>query len=366
MHNKMTDLTPQDEGRALEELIHTALLCIPGIECLREQDIRSKYNDQSLNGVDHMIRKDTAVVLIQDKWKDSSTTQQEVSQFLSCVERIQARCSPQDSFFLIWAGKQLPTSHSTASLRERNVSILNCPFSIEGLARLTILDVCETLGLDPIDSLQKIPVIRQNRTATRPTTREVVSTPTQTPQTYDETDEGKRDVAKMDALISTIMLTTMRKLNNATSNSTVSDSWQLFISAFPLDARKWMDGSFKKIDFNAFLRTMKSLTCPTKTKKFRVQCFFYYCKLRFISVELSSQAAQYSTLRDTMLSKKSAWAKKIPTLKCNPEPMSEPEYRDLIRHCEDFESLAGMGSDGTWLRRSNGYENQFYQHYQVY
>jgi hypothetical protein len=364
----MTDPTPQDEGRMLEERIHIALTRISDLECLREQDIRTKFNDQSLNGVDHMIRKGSDVLLIQDKWKESATTQQEVSQFLSCVERIQARCSPEDTFYLIWAGKLIPTTHSLASLRERNCSVLNCPISIEALARLVVLDVCETLGLDPIEALRTIPVVHRTRTATRPTTREVVSTPTQT-LSYDETEEGQREKQKLESIITQILLTSLRKLQNATSNSTVSDSYQLYITAFPTDVRRWTDGSFKKIDFNAFLKTMKSVSCPTKTKKFRTQCFWYYCKLRYISVELSSQVAQYSTLREAMLGKKSAWAKKLPVLKCTPEPMSEPEYRDLIRHCEDYESLqfATPGDiGGAVIRRTNGYENQFYQHYQVY
>jgi hypothetical protein len=95
--------TPSEQGILLEDRIHAALSWLPNTECMREQDIRAKFNDQSINGVDHWICKESIHVLIQDKWKDSPTTQQEVSQFLSCVERIQARCDQTATFYLIWA-----------------------------------------------------------------------------------------------------------------------------------------------------------------------------------------------------------------------------------------------------------------------
>jgi hypothetical protein len=362
----MASLTPSQQGFQLEDYIHNALSIIPDVECLKEQDIRTRFSDQSINGVDHWIRHGEYNILIQDKWKESATTQQEVSQFLSCVERIQSRCSQTDTFYLIWAGKLLPTNHSITSLRERNVTILNCNISIEALARLVILEVCETLGIEPIIPLKIIPVMKRERVKTTPSTREIIPTVQPAPVvSYDDTDDGKADKTNMESIIQQIQNGPFRKLNNAQSNSTVPDVWQIYSSAFPQNTSKWFNESFKKIDYNAFVRTMKSVSCPTRAKHFMSYCFFFYCKLRFISVELSSLAVQYNTLREKMLGKKSVWARKLLQLKCIAEPMTDAEYRSQVINCQDYQ-INSYGPGGTIIKHSSGIENQFYQHYQVY
>jgi hypothetical protein len=368
--NTMAELTPSQQGFALEDAIHNALCKLPDVECLREQDIRSKYNDQSLNGVDHWIRYQNTNILIQDKWKETATTQQEVSQFLGCVERIQARCSSDDVFYLIWAGKNTPTSHSATTLKERTVQIIHCAFSIEALARLVILDVCETLGVDPIESLRQIPVAKKARIATIPSRRDVVVVQPQTTASvstvpYDETDEGKQAKARLEGMIQQIHNTQFRKINNAQSNSTVPDVWQIYQSAFPQDIHKWTDGTFKKIDFNAFLRTMKAVTYPTKTKHFRSYCFFFYVKLRYISVELATISTQYNNCREQMLANKSVWARKLPQIKCTAEPMTDVEYRAQVVYCEDY-WMNTYGPGGTIVKKPSGLDYQFHQQYIVY
>ena len=365
----MSTLTPSQQGFALEDMIHSALIKLPGVECLREQEIRSRFNDQSLNGVDHWIQFDNQHILIQDKWKESSTTQQEVAQFLGCVERIQARCPVDDVFYLIWAGKNIPTSHSATTLKERSVMITHCPYSIEALARLVVLDVCETFGLDPIEPLRQIPVSKKSRVATMTSRREVVTQtvlPSSSSISYDDTDDGKQSKTRLEGMIQQIQNIQFRKINNAQSSSSVPDIWQIYQSAFPQDINKWTDGTFKKIDFNAFIRTMKSVCYPTKTKHFRSHCFFFYVKLRFISVELASAATQYNTLREQMLATKSVWARKLPQIKCTAEPMTDVEYRAQVVNCDDY-WMNTYGPDRTTIvKKPSGLEYQFYQQYMMY
>lgn len=364
--------TPTEQGFLLEDCIHAALSWLPRTECLREQEIRAKFGDQSINGVDHWIRKDSTHVLIQDKWKDSATTQQEVSQFLSCIERIQARCDPNDTFYLIWAGKTQPTSHSMKALTERNVTVITCSYSLEALARIVVEDVSGIFGYDPYEYSKYVPYVKRQLVSTTPSRRDVhVPPPSQpvqaAPQTvaYDDTDEGKQSKTRLEGLIQQIHNTQFRKINNAQSNSSVPDIWQIYQSAFPQDISKWTDGTFKKIDFNAFIRTIKSVTYPTKSKHFRSQCFFFYIKLRFISVELATAATQYNTLREQMLAVKSTWARKLPQIKCTAEPMTDVEYRAQVINCDDY-WMNTYGPGGTIVKKPSGLDYQFYQQYMMY
>jgi hypothetical protein len=357
-------MTASQQGFELEELIQNALSAIPTIECLREQEIRSKFNDQSLNGIDHWIRNGTDHILIQDKWKESATSQQEAAQFLSCVERIQARCSQEDTFYLVWACKTEPTSHSTSILKERNVSIVSCSISIQSLARLVVLEVCETLGIDPTSALVKIPSKKESRVATNTTKRQVLVpvTPVATTLAYDDTEEGKMDKQHLEELMKQIQTNHFRKLNNALSNSTIPNVWDIYKSSFPQEIHNWTDGTFKKIDFNAFARTMKQVSYPTKSKNFMTHAFFFHCKMRYLSTELFPVATKYNTLREQMLAKKSVWTRKLPVLKCTADPMTDAEYRAQIVHCQDY-WMNTYGPGGKIVKRPSGFEYQFYQHY---
>ena len=115
-------MEPREEGFRLEEIIYNASLQIPCItKSLRENDIRSHFNDASLNGVDHWIQHNNKHVFIQDKWKEN-IGQQEISQFLQCVDRIKNRLNNQSNiYYLIWATKVIPTSYANKSLKEENV-----------------------------------------------------------------------------------------------------------------------------------------------------------------------------------------------------------------------------------------------------
>jgi hypothetical protein len=358
-------MTASQQGFELEELIHGGLSSLTQLECLREQDIRSKFGDQSLNGVDHWIRFGTEHILIQDKWKGAATSQQESAQFLSCVERIQARCSQDDTFYLVWACKSEPTSHSLAALNERHVTVIPCGISIHALARLVILEVCETFGLDPATALLKIPSVRAPRAATTATSRQVAPAPAAQPVVaYDDTEEGKKDKAALEEVMRQIQNNQFRKLNYALSNSTIPNVWDIYKASFPQDLVNWTDGTFKKIDFNAFARTMKAVSYPTKMKNFITHAFFFHCKLRFLSTDLFPLATQYNTLREQMLAKKSVWARKLPVLKCTGDPMTDAEYRGQIIHCQDY-WINAYGYDGKIVKRSSGVEYQFYQHYML-
>lgn len=150
-------MNPIQEGFALEEIIHNASSKIPNItKSLRENGIRSHFGDNSLNGVDHWIHRGSTHILIQDKWKESMT-QQEVSQFLHCADRIKNYISSNDLFYLIWATKKQPTANSLKILQEKGAIIIQCDISIESLARKVLLQVNDCLGTDPIFSLNSIP-----------------------------------------------------------------------------------------------------------------------------------------------------------------------------------------------------------------
>ena len=110
---------------------------------------------------------------------------------------------------------------------------------------------------------------------------------------------------------------------------------------------------------------MKAVTYPTKTKHFRSQCFFFYIKLRYISVELATIATQYNTCREQMLTNKSVWARKLPQIKCSAEPMTDVEYRAQVVHCEDY-WMNTYGPGGTIVKKPSGLDYQFHQQYIVY
>lgn len=154
--------TPQQMGFALEELIHNGLSALdPLIRCFREQEIRDRFNDQSINGVDHWITFKDQHILIQDKWCIKPASQKEVSQYLSCVHRIQARIESGSNVFLIWAGKQQPSRNAIPVLNERKAQIIHCNISIQALARNVILYVAELFGLDPSSALLTVPKVKR-------------------------------------------------------------------------------------------------------------------------------------------------------------------------------------------------------------
>jgi hypothetical protein len=148
-------MTPAENGRELEEIIYNKSRNIPGLKhSLREIEIRRHFNDPSINGVDHWIWVGKHHVLIQDKWKET-TSQPEVAQFLQCKKRISDKIPRSEDIFLLWASKTEPTANSRKILEEENVSIIVSDISLEDLANKVIYKVYKYFGIDisqPFDS----------------------------------------------------------------------------------------------------------------------------------------------------------------------------------------------------------------------
>jgi uncharacterized protein YnzC (UPF0291/DUF896 family) len=330
---------PRKLGMDLEDLIHNGIEALdPSFQCRKEQEIRDQFNDQSLNGVDHWITKNKNHILIQDKWRET-TTQPEVSQYLSCVDRIQARMGPTDKVFLIWAGKYSPTKHALASLNERKVRIIHCDISIQALARNVIAYIAELFGMDPTPALKVVPIVQRQAEVTQPATFKV-SAPIPEPKapkiTYDETDEGKAAKADIMTFIEKQLVQHIHRLmcnaqyQNHMSNISIVDG------EFPKTVADWTTGKFSKVDFNSILKSLKTNNYPTKTSNKQMLFFEMYCKMRYISTLLAPIALEYTSKRNALTVNKSAWAKTLPTLKCKAEPMMDEEFRSAVIYTREY------------------------------
>uniref|UniRef100_A0A6C0AQ29 Uncharacterized protein n=1 Tax=viral metagenome TaxID=1070528 RepID=A0A6C0AQ29_9ZZZZ len=332
-----------DQGRQLEEIIHAAAQKIPGISrVLRELEIRSFFGDSSLNGVDHMITLGQVHILIQDKWKET-TTQQEVSQFITCAERIQSRLEKTDRIYLIWASKKEPTSNSAKMLNERNVTQVCCGVSLEALSRCVILQVCECLSVSPIASLMSIESVVKP-VPMGPSRHAAVAVPVTTVATpapvvilpFDETVEGKREIDAMKQLITSIRNGILQRAETAMRMDGIPDIYMLWTSAMPKSLEDWWSGTVTKVDFNGYLKTVKNICWPTSKKHLPFRNLCYYTKLRKISVEFATLAADYELRRKGLLGKKSVWAKALPVLKALAEPMTDAEFRGGVKDTLDY------------------------------
>ena len=148
-------MTPAENGIELEVIIHNKSLNIPGLkDSCRENEIKRHFDDNSLNGVDHWISRGKYHVLIQDKWKET-TSQSEVAQFLQCAKRISDKIPRSEDVLKIWASKTEPTANSRKILEEENVTIIVSDFSLEDLANKVMYKVYKYFGIDisqPFDS----------------------------------------------------------------------------------------------------------------------------------------------------------------------------------------------------------------------
>jgi hypothetical protein len=116
-----------------------------------EQEIRDRFGEQSLNGVDHMVEVETpegvTIFLLQEKWK-IMTNQREVSQFLDCCARILTRI-PADrrgTVHRLWVTRSQPSENGEKSLHEGGAYIVQCMTSQAFLAQITGQFICELLG----------------------------------------------------------------------------------------------------------------------------------------------------------------------------------------------------------------------------
>ena len=327
-------MNPVDQGFALEELIHNASLKIPEILSLRENAIRSWFNDASLNGVDHWMKHKNINVLIQDKWKESSN-QQEVSQFLQCADRIHSRLPAEDIVYLIWASKREPTANSLKSLQEKGALIVCSSISIEALAKNVLLQVNDCFDTDSTACLQAIPKT-SIKAVSRTSTVATVASVAPVIQTFDDSDEGKKLLDDIKLCITNIHNNIIRKLENAQAMESIPDIYSLMNAYYPRTADDWCNGKFSKIDYNSYMKTVKTICWPTNKKKLQSRHLFYYTKIRKISIDFGNLVNEYEMKRKNLLSKKSVWAKNLPVLKCTPEPMGEGEFKGAIENCEDY------------------------------
>jgi hypothetical protein len=303
---------PVECGRTLEDIVHLASLKIPNIKSYREYDIRNHFEDPSLNGVDHWLMLENTHILIQDKWRET-TSQPEVAQFLQCTQRISSRLPKEDKIYLIWCSKKEPTSFSLAMLLEKSVNIVICGTTIENLARLCILQVCDCFQIDPIPSLVEIRSFQKSMDRSKLIV-----------DMYDDSQD-RRDL--------NTTIHKIHKLFQTVYESIESEDLKSFVSSFIPNSSDFT--KYAKVDFNFFLKSLKPLCVPTKTKKFSSELYIFYAKMRKGSIQLTILANEYETKRKAF-SKKSSWAKTLCLIKCIPEPISEVEYNSTIIHCSDY------------------------------
>lgn len=328
-----------DQGRRLEDIIHQAALKIPGItRALKELEIRTLFADPSLNGVDHMLTFGSTHVLIQDKWKET-ITQQEVSQFITCAERIQTRLIGVSKIYLLWVSKREPTSNSAKMLRERNVSIVCCGVSLEALARCAILQICECTSISPIEALLSIesPIKPIPMSASRHAAVPTVSAPSTIPVlTFDETAEGKREQESMKQFITSIRNSVLQRAENAMHQDGIPDVFLLWQNSMPRSLESWWNGTLTKVDFNAYLKTVKNICWPTNRKQLPFRNLCYYVKVRKLSMDFMPMAQEYETRRKGLLAKKSVWAKALPVFKGDAEPITDAEFKGAVKHTKEY------------------------------
>jgi len=346
IHNAI--INPAEQGRQLEDIIHQAALKIPSItRALKELDIRAHFNDSSLNGVDHMLTFGSTHVLIQDKWKET-ITQQEVSQFITCAERIQTRLLGENKIYLVWVSKREPTSNSAKILRERNVTLVCCSISLEALARCAILQICECIPISPVEALLSI----ESSSKPEPMSASRHAAPIAPPLSFDDSVEGKHEIDAMKHFITSIRNGVLQRAENAMRMEGIADIYTLWSSSMPKSLEDWWSGSLPKIDFNAYLKTIKTICWPTNKKHLPFNSLCYYTKLRKLSVELAPLAQEYEARRKGFLTKKSVWAKALPVLKAAAEPMTDAEFRGAVIHTLDYRQIQPRGFNTDHMERA--------------
>lgn len=78
--------TKQQLGYFFENRIHD-LISKTNYEVLREKDIVKKYGILC-HGIDHLIYTSEYIICIQDKWRDTKSSLQDINHFLKSVEKI--------------------------------------------------------------------------------------------------------------------------------------------------------------------------------------------------------------------------------------------------------------------------------------
>jgi hypothetical protein len=338
-------------GIALEDMIHTAV-SLMAARCRREQEIRTEFGDASLNGIDHWIQHGGTHILVQDKWRET-TTQPEISQFLTCAERLQARISDPDAkVILLWVAKREPTSHAMRLLQEKGVAVLCCGTSPQNLAKLVVLEIAAFLDIDPTTALRSIPVV--------PATP-MLHVGGAAPK-YDDSDAGKAERTAIEGIMTQIHTQLIQRLMwGHNMNGGALEIRTILEHHLPQAPDAWM--GMKKIDYGQMLRSLAKVCVPTKTRPTQSRSYFLYTKARYMSQapEAMRLCKEYIARRDTMVRAKSEWARSLPTIKWEPEPMLDDEFRKTVLLCSDGMSHYMSGTQVQ--KRSSGFEYQFWQHY---
>ena len=141
-------ITSSKLGFLLEEKIHFSIKTLsPLIKCYRENEIKKKFSDPSLNGIDHWFHCGNMHIFVQDKWKNS-INQQEISQFLQCSDRL-AKLINIKNYNLILNSLSYPTKYAAKSLEEKDAII--CTSKDQNtLAQICAFEVSKIFDIEPI------------------------------------------------------------------------------------------------------------------------------------------------------------------------------------------------------------------------
>jgi hypothetical protein len=165
----------------------------------------------------------------------------------------------------------------------------------------------------------------------------IVPTPTPTlVPTFDETPEGKRDQEAMKQFITSIKQGILQRAENAMHQDGVPDVFTLWQSSMPRSLESWWNGTLTKVDFNAYLKTVKNICWPSPKKQLPFRNLCYYVKIRKLSLDFLSVAQEYETRRKGLLAKKSIWAKALPVFKADAEPITDAEFRGAVKHTKEY------------------------------
>jgi hypothetical protein len=153
---------------------------------------------------------------------------------------------------------------------------------------------------------------------------------------YDDTVEGKREIDALKQFITSIRNGVLQRAETAMRMDGIADIYTLWTSAIPKSLEDWWNGSSAKVDFNAYLKTIKAICWPAPRKQLPFRNLCYYTKLRKLSVDLRPLAVDYETRRKGLLAKKSVWAKGLPVLKAEAEPITDAEFQGAVKNTMEY------------------------------
>jgi hypothetical protein len=153
---------------------------------------------------------------------------------------------------------------------------------------------------------------------------------------FDESVEGKREQESMKQFITSIRNSILQRAENAMHQDGIPDVFMLWQSSMPRSLESWWNGTLTKVDFNAYLKTVKNICWPTNRKQLPFRNLCYYVKVRKLSMDFLPMAQEYETRRKGLLAKKSVWAKALPVFKADAEPITDAEFKGAVKHTMDY------------------------------